>query len=94
MVHEIILDETVIPIDCYSAENVEGLTRISVEFKVSSEKYHGITTLLYKGTFAVKVPEDDLAFTGSIDRYSTSITNLYIKGQVGEFSLSLLEVQD
>jgi hypothetical protein len=91
--NEIILDDTVIPIDQYIEEIINGLRRISVKFKVTSDQYHGITTLLYKGIFVVKVPKRELTFKGTIDQYSTSITNLYEKGKVGEFSLSLLEVE-
>jgi hypothetical protein len=49
---------------------------------------------LYKGTFHVNVPEEDLDFQGTIHQYSTSFTNLYEKGQVGDFSLSLIEVNE
>lgn len=94
MVNEIILNETTIKVYKYK-EEIEGhLHRISVEFNVTSEDYHDITTLLYNGTFDVKVPERDLSFRASIQQYSTSFTNLYIKGQVGEFKLTLLEVQE
>jgi hypothetical protein len=93
-VSEIILNETSIKVYKYEDETINGLKKISVEFKVTSEEYHDITTLLYKGTFNVKVPERDLAFTARIQQYSTSFTNLYIKDQVGEFTLSFLEVKD
>jgi hypothetical protein len=76
----------------YEEETVGGLHKITVEFKVTSEEYHDVTTLLYKGTFDVNVPANGLAFKGTINEYSTSITNLYEKGQVGVFHLSLLEV--
>ncbi|MEC1524168.1 DUF3219 family protein [Neobacillus niacini] len=94
MVKEIVLDETLIKVYKYEEEKVDDLYKISVEFNVTSEEYHDITTLLYKGTFNVKVPERDLSFRASIQQYSTSFTNLYIKGQVGEFKLSLLEVKE
>jgi hypothetical protein len=94
LVNEIVLNETTINVYKYE-EEIEGhLHKLSVEFNVTSEDYHDITTLLYKGTFDVKVPERDLSFRASIQQYSTSFTNLYIKGQVGEFKLSLLEVQE
>jgi len=91
-VKEIILDETFIKVKCYKKEKVKDLQLISVVFNVTSEDYHDIATLLYRDTFDVKVPEQDLAFRGSIHQYSTSITNLYEKGQLGEYKLSILEV--
>lgn len=93
MVTEILLDQTVIKVTRYSDELDNGLHKINVEFKVSSDEYHDITTLLYKGTFEVKVPDQDLTFTGTIQQYSTSFTNLYKKGQIGDFTLSLVEVR-
>ncbi|WP_404328202.1 DUF3219 family protein [Mesobacillus maritimus] len=94
MVTEIQLDKTPITVYTYNEEMINGLHKISVEFKVTSEDYHDVATLLYKGIFEVKVPSRSLAFTGKIIKYSTSITNLYEKGQVGDYRISLLEVQD
>ncbi|MEH7180448.1 DUF3219 family protein [Neobacillus vireti] len=94
MVKSIVLDETPIKVYKYEEEIEHGLIKISVQFNVSSEEYHDITTLLYKGTFNVEVPERELSFRASIHQYSTSFTNLYIKGQVGVFTLSLLEVKE
>lgn len=94
MIKEIILDDTFIKVNRYEAEKVNDLHLISVDFFVTSEEYHDIATLLYKGMFDVKVPELGLSFKGSIHQYSTSITNLYEQGQVGEYKLSLLEVQN
>lgn len=94
MVKEIILNETCIQVNKYHEEKEDHLNKISVEFNVTSEEYHDITTLLYKGIFDVKVPERDLSFRASIQQYSTSFTNLYIKDQVGEFKLTLLEVKE
>lgn len=91
VVKEIMLDNACIKIDSYKEEMVNGLQQISIVFSVTSEEYHDIAVLLYKGTFHVKVPERDLSFTGTINNYSTSITNLYEKGQVGEYKLSLIE---
>lgn len=56
------------------------LHKISIEFKVSREDYHDVTTLLYEGTFDIRVNEKGLTFRGTIQQYSTSVTNLYIKG--------------
>ncbi|MEH7415380.1 DUF3219 family protein [Neobacillus drentensis] len=91
MVNELILNDTVIKLDHYEEEKINNIYRITVTFKVTSADYHDITTLLYKGTFNVKIPERKLAFRGAIQQYSTSLTNLYEKDQVGVFKLSLLE---
>ena len=93
LVKEIFLNNTLINVVHYEDEKVDGLNKISIDFSVTSEEYHDITTLLYNGTFDVKVPERDLTFRGTIQQYSTSFTNLYVKGQVGNFKLSLLEVK-
>jgi hypothetical protein len=94
MVNEIILNETTINVYKYEEETENGLHKISVQFKVTSEEYHDITTLLYQGTFNIKVPDRNLSFMATIYQYSTSFTNLYIKGQVGDFKLVLLEVKE
>jgi hypothetical protein len=94
LVNEIILNETSINVYKYEEKTENGLHKISVQFKVTSEEYHEITTLLYKGTFDVKVPERDLMFRARIHQYSTSFTNLYLKGQVGDFKLVLQEVKE
>ncbi len=91
-VKEIELDNTIIKVNHYKKEKVNELHLIYVDFYVTSEEYHDIATLLYKGIFDVKVPAQGLSFKGAIHQYSTSITNLYEKGQVGEYKLSLLEV--
>ncbi|MCQ6280880.1 DUF3219 family protein [Bacillus sp. EB600] len=93
MVREVILNDTPIQVDDYKEETENGLLKISIHFKVTSEEYHDVTTLLYGGSFDVKVPETGLAFRGSIQHYSTSVTNLYEKGQVGDFNLCLLEAK-
>ena len=66
LVKEIVLNETSIIVYKYEEEIEDHLHKISVQFKVTSEEYHDITTLLYKGTFDVKVPERDLSFRASI----------------------------
>lgn len=93
MVKEILLNDTAIRLENYKEEIKNGLHNITIDFKVTSEEYHDIAVLLYEGTFDVQVPERDLAFTGTIQQYSTSITNLYEKGQVGDYHVSLLEVK-
>ncbi|QQK80143.1 DUF3219 family protein [Salicibibacter cibi] len=92
MVNEIKLNNYTIKVESYEEEKVNGLYKINVSFKVTSEEYHAITTLLYEGMFDVKVPERDLTFRGTIQQYFTSITNLYIPGQVGDYTLHLIEV--
>ena len=89
-----ILNDRVIQLTRYEEEKVNGLHKISVIFNVTSEEYHDITTLLYLGTFEVEIPESNLRFRGTILNYSTSITNLYLKDQVGEYKLTLLEEKD
>ena len=94
MPNTMILNDRVIQLTRYEEEKVNGLYKISVVFNVTSEEYHDITTLLYLGTFDVKIPENNLRFRGTIHNYSTSITNLYNKDQVGEYKLTLLEEKD
>lgn len=94
MVKEVFLNNTKIQADNFQVETANGLHKISFDFKVKSDEYHDITTLLYEGIFDVKVLGNGLAFRGKIQQYSTSVTNLYEKGQVGDFKLSLLEVKD
>ncbi|MFG3613189.1 DUF3219 family protein [Rummeliibacillus stabekisii] len=94
MISKMILDDRTIQLTNYEEEKVNGLYTVSVEFDVRSEEYHDIATLLYKGTFDVKIPEKDIAFRGTIHNYSTSITNLYNEGEVGQYKLILLEVKD
>lgn len=94
MVKEIILNNTLIKVHSFEERTVNNSHEISVGFEVTSEAYHDIATLLYQGTFDVKVPERALSFRGTIGQYSTSITNLYEKGQVGNYSLTLLEVKN
>ena len=93
MVKEIILDNRLIKVNHYEQETINGLHQISIVFDVTSEDYHDIATLLYKGTFEVTVPDAVLFFRGTIINYSTSITNLYEQGKVGEYKLTLLETE-
>ncbi|PLS09545.1 DUF3219 family protein [Neobacillus cucumis] len=94
MVTELVINDTCIKLKHYEEEKINNLYKITVIFMVTSMDYHDITTLLYKGTFDVKIPERHLAFKASIQEYSTSITNLYERDQVGEFKVSLLEKHD
>ncbi|MBT2661180.1 DUF3219 family protein [Bacillus sp. ISL-45] len=90
----IVLDGHPILVKSLEMGNQGGLKRIAVEFSVTSEDYHDVTTLLYKGEFDVQVPARDAAFRGKIVEYSTSVTNLYKSGQVGTFKLALLEIKE
>lgn len=73
------------------AKNKSELIRISFDFKVTHETYHDVTVLLYENDFTVKVPEENLTFHAVISNYSTSITNLYEEGAIGDFKLELTE---
>ncbi|MFC3883618.1 DUF3219 family protein [Bacillus songklensis] len=99
MVTEVMLNDVHIKVTGYQEEVMKSkktgneLHKISFDFKVrSGEEYHKITTLLYEKTFDVKVPENNLEFRGTINHYSTSITNLYKENAVGDFKLELIEV--
>ena len=94
MASKLILNDRIIQLSSYKEEKVNGLYKVSVIFNVKSEEYHEIATLLYNGTFDVKIPEKDLMFRGTIYNYSTSITNLYEKDQVGQYKLTLVEEKD
>jgi hypothetical protein len=94
VVKEIVLNDTAIKVKRYEQRTVNDSLEISVDFEVTSDAYHDIATLLYEGTFDVKVPETSLEFRGTIQQYSTSITNLYEEGQVGNYSVTLLEVNN
>ncbi|WP_186577232.1 DUF3219 family protein [Aquibacillus kalidii] len=91
MVTEIYLDDYLLHLTKYDEEIENNINKITVVFKVTHEQYHDVSTLLYRGSFHVKVPKRDLEFKGKIVNYSTSITNLYNKGEVGEFRVTLLE---
>ncbi|MFS0823429.1 DUF3219 family protein [Bacillus sp. 1P02SD] len=94
MVTEIYLNDYKLNVTHFSEETENHLLLVKVEFKVSSEDYHDITTLLYKGNFELKVPERNIACNVIIQEYSTSITNLYEKDQVGDFTLILRETRE
>ena len=94
MVTEIYLDDYKLNISDYQEELNNKFLLIKVDFKVSSEEYHDVTTLLYKGNFHLKVPERNRECRATIQEYSTSITNLYEKDQVGLFKLTLREITE
>lgn len=80
---ELYLNDQLIQVDKFKEDTVNDLRKIWIEFRVTNEDYHDIATLLYEGTFDVRIPAKSLSFRGTIEEYSTSITNLYKKGNVG-----------
>ncbi|GAA0453810.1 DUF3219 family protein [Alkalibacillus silvisoli] len=64
---------------------------IKFDFKVKHEDYHDITTLLYKNDFQVSVPDQSINMNATIYNYSTSLTNLYKEGAIGDFHLELID---
>lgn len=67
------------------------LHQIELAFKVNHENYHDVTTELYKNNFRVRVPDMELDIEAEIGNYYTSITNLYEKNSIGDFTLVLVE---
>ena len=67
---------------------------VHVDFKVTSEDYHRVATFLYKNDFDVNVPASNVRFPATIQKYTTSVTNLYKENQVGDYSLTLIEKSD
>ncbi|NHM32541.1 DUF3219 family protein [Neobacillus terrae] len=94
MTKEIFLNDQVIQVDHFEEAEVNGLKQVTLDFKVTHDDYHNVTTLLYKGTFNIRIPSKNNEFKGTIHNYSTSITNLYEKGQTGDFHLVILEVKE
>jgi hypothetical protein len=94
MVTEIYVDDYKLNITDYHEELNDGLLLVKVDFKVTTGEYHDVTTLLYKGIFNLKVPERNIKCKVSIQEYSTSITNLYEKDQVGLFRLTLRKIEE
>ena len=90
---EIRINETPIRVYKFKEKVENGLHKISVGFKVTSEEYHDIAVLLYQDKFDVNVPEHNLTFKGRITKYFTSITNLYEKGQVGDYQVTFSEIK-
>ncbi|WP_010281998.1 DUF3219 family protein [Bacillus timonensis] len=91
MVAEIYLNDYKLNVTEYHEEHINDLLHVTVKFNVSSEEYHDVTTLLYKGEFNLKIPKRKIDCKVTIVEYSTSITNLYEKNQVGDFKLTLRE---
>jgi len=95
MVSNVYLDEMPIKVLNYDEEYVEqsGIKakKMVFDFEVTSKDYHAITTMLYKMSFDVKIPDISWYGRATITNYSSSFTNLYEENQVGVFHLELLE---
>jgi len=91
LVTKVMLNERLFLVNEFKKSTSKNGDIISFTFEVKSEDYHDVTTLLYEGKFLVELPEKDEKFTGTIQEYSTSVTNLYESGNVGVFKLSLLK---
>lgn len=95
MNQKVIINDLTINAVNYHEETVtkegEDLLKIGFDFKVRSDESHDVTTLLYKNDFTVQVPGRNIEFSATIHKYSTSITNLYEEGAVGDFKLELIE---
>ncbi|EHL78050.1 DUF3219 family protein [Bacillus smithii] len=95
MVTKVVLNGVAIQAEEFEEEvirqNGVPLHKIRFAFKVRSNEYHDIATLLYEKTFDVSVPEKDLNFRGTIQNYSTSVTNLYKENEVADYRLELVE---
>lgn len=92
MVQEIHLNNYILPINQYEETSINGLTRIAIDFKVTSENYHDVAVLLYEERFDVRVPANNLHFKGAITQYYTSVTNLYREGEIGDYHVTLQEI--
>ena len=98
-VEEVILDGVSLHVTDFLAETMENesgrnLRKVSFEFKVTSEEYHDITTLLYQMVFDMEIPQLNERFRAEIFNYATSVTNLYEENAIGDFSLTLIEVSE
>lgn len=68
-------------------------TKVSFRFPVhGGEEYHNVTKMLYNPSFTVKVPEDNLQFTGNITKYATTLADFSDEQQVSIFHLELTEI--
>lgn len=88
---QLLIDDYSIQVDQYQVDTRAGRTYLSVDFKVTHEQYHDITTLLYKNDFKIDMPSEDLEFDAMIQTFWTSFTNLYKEGAIGDFHLELIE---
>lgn len=88
---EILINQHAIEVNSYKLDDIEERRLIILDFKVTHEEYHDVTTLLYENNFDVKVPNEDIEFQATIQNYWTSFTNLYKEGAVGDFHVELIE---
>lgn len=88
---DIVINHFELATEDYKLDQKLSKTYLTIDFKVTHEMYHDVTTLLYKNDFDVKVPNEDLEFRAEIYTFWTSFTNLYEKGAVGDFHLELIE---
>lgn len=93
MVKEMKLNDQTIELTGFEEKEENGRLVISVEFDVTSEEYHDVTTLLYEETFDISVPEKDMKFKGVITNYLTSLDNLYEDNQIGEYQVTFTEIE-
>lgn len=93
MVKEMKLNDQTIELTGFEEREENGRLVISVEFDVTSEEYHNVTTLLYEEKFDITVPEKDMKFKGVITNYLTSLDNLYEENQVGEYQVTFTEIE-
>ncbi|MEJ8302793.1 DUF3219 family protein [Saccharibacillus sacchari] len=77
----------------FVVERTDGRDRrtFAFDFKVTHEQYHDVATLLYKGTFRLRIPRFGYDGVTDIHNYSTSLDNLYEKDAVGDYHLELAE---
>lgn len=93
MVKEMKLNDQTIELTGFEEREENGRLVISVEFDVTSEEYHNVTTLLYEEKFDIAVPEKDMKFKGVITNYLTSLDNLYEDNQVGQYHVTFTEIE-
>ncbi|WP_249871467.1 DUF3219 family protein [Oceanobacillus saliphilus] len=91
IINDLTIDALNLQVETKTSNGGSELKIVRFDFKVTSEDYHDVTTLLYKNDFIVKIPLKNLEFPAVIYNYSTSITNLYEEGTVGDFRLELIE---
>ncbi|KMK78106.1 DUF3219 family protein [Alkalihalobacillus pseudalcaliphilus] len=86
------LNDYELVISSYQLGLDKGLKVVILDFNVTHEDYHSVTTLLYQNQFELVIPDESLHMKVSIHNYSTSFTNLYKEGEVGQFHLELKEI--
>ncbi|GGH75749.1 hypothetical protein JOD43_000462 [Pullulanibacillus pueri] len=92
MVKEVLLDNKAFSVTDFKQELERGRKSISFTLKVQGgQHYHDVTSFLYKNAFEVRVPEMDLAFSGKIYEYSTSLADYSDENSFSNFKLRLIE---